>query len=241
MDRMIYLSMTGAKASMQRQDALAHNLANASTPGFRAELTAFRAVPVRGDGASTRVYALESTPGYNAEPGAVQPTGRNFDVALEGKAWLAVQGLDGTEAYTRAGALDVDAEGLLVTKTGLSVLGDGGPITIPANAQVQIAPDGTVTAAVGNAKPQSVGKLKLVTPETPLQRGEDGLFRAPAGDLAADPNARLRDGALEGSNVSAVETMIAMIAASRQFEQQMKMVHAAQEKEQAATKLLSNT
>lgn len=241
MDRMIYLSMTGAKASMQRQDALAHNLANASTPGFRAELTAFRAVPVRGDGASTRVYALESTPGYNAEPGAVQPTGRNLDVALEGKAWLAVQGLDGTEAYTRAGALDVDAEGLLVTKTGLSVLGDGGPITIPANAQVQIAPDGTVTAAVGNAKPQWVGKLKLVTPETPLQRGEDGLFRAPAGDLAADPNARLRDGALEGSNVSAVETMIAMIAASRQFEQQMKMVHAAQEKEQAATKLLSNT
>lgn len=240
MDRMIYLSMTGAKASMQRQDALAHNLANASTPGFRAELTAFRAVPVRGDGASTRVYALESTPGYNAEPGAVQPTGRNLDVALEGKAWLAVQGLDGTEAYTRAGALDVDAEGLLVTKTGLSVLGDGGPITIPANAQVQIAPDGTVTAALGNAKPQSVGKLKLVTPETPLQRGEDGLFRAPAGDLAADPNARLRDGALEGSNVSAVETMIAMIAASRQFEQQMKMVHAAQEKEQAATKLLSN-
>jgi len=241
MDRMIYLSMTGAKASMQRQDALAHNLANASTPGFRAELTAFRAVPVRGDGASTRVYALESTPGYDAQPGAVQPTGRNLDVALEGKAWLAVQGLDGTEAYTRAGALDVDAEGLLVTKTGLSVLGDGGPITIPANAQVQIAPDGTVTAAVGNAKPQSVGKLKLVTPETPLQRGEDGLFRAPAGDLAADPNARLRDGALEGSNVSAVETMIAMIAASRQFEQQMKMVHAAQEKEQAATKLLSNT
>lgn len=241
MDRMIYLSMTGAKASMQRQDALAHNLANASTPGFRAELTAFRAVPVRGDGASTRVYALESTPGYDAQPGAVQPTGRNLDVALEGKAWLAVQGLDGTEAYTRAGALDVDAEGLLVTKTGLSVLGDGGPITIPANAQVQIAPDGTVTAALGNAKPQSVGKLKLVTPETPLQRGEDGLFRAPAGDLAADPNARLRDGALEGSNVSAVETMIAMIAASRQFEQQMKMVHAAQEKEQAATKLLSNT
>ncbi|HSW22277.1 MAG TPA: flagellar basal body protein, partial [Burkholderiaceae bacterium] len=76
MDRMIYLSMTGAKATMQRQDALAHNLANASTPGFRAEMTAFRAVPVLGQGASTRVYALESTPGYNAEPGAVQPTGR---------------------------------------------------------------------------------------------------------------------------------------------------------------------
>jgi len=241
MDRMIYLSMAGAKASMQRQDALAHNLANASTPGFRAEMTAFRAVPVRGDGASTRVYALESTPGYDAEPGAVQPTGRNLDIALKGNAWLAVQGLDGTEAYTRAGALDVNSEGLLVTQSGLTVLGDGGPITIPANAHVQIAPDGTISAAVGNAKPQSVGKLKLVTPESPLQRGEDGLFRAAAGDLSADPNARLQDGALEGSNVSAVETMIAMITASRQFEQQMKMVHAAQEKEQSATKLLSNS
>jgi flagellar basal-body rod protein FlgF len=183
---------------------------------------------------------LESTPGYNAEPGAVQPTGRNLDVALKGNAWLAVQGLDGTEAYTRGGALDVDAEGLLVTTGGLTVLGDGGPITVPQNAQVQIAPDGTVSAAVGQSKPQPVGRLKLVTPESPLQRGEDGLFRAADGDLSADPNARLQDGALEGSNVSAVETMIAMIAASRQFEQQMKMVHAAQEKEQAAAKLLSN-
>jgi len=241
MDRMIYLSMAGAKATMQRQDALAHNLANASTAGFRAEMTAFRAVPVLGSGASTRVYAIESTPGYNAEPGPEQATGRNLDVALKGNAWLAVQGLDGTEAYTRAGALDVDAEGLLITKTGRTVLGDGGPITIPPNAQVQIASDGTISAAVGNNKPQMFGKLKLVTPETPLQRGEDGLFRAADGDLPADPNARLQDGALEGSNVSAVETMIAMIAASRQFEQQMKMVHSAQEKEQTAAKLLSNS
>ena len=241
MDRMIYLSMAGAKATMQRQDALAHNLANASTAGFRAEMTAFRAVPVLGSGASTRVYAIESTPGYNAEPGPEQATGRNLDVALKGNAWLAVQGLDGTEAYTRAGALDVDAEGLLITKTGRTVLGDGGPITIPQNAQVQIASDGTISAAVGNNKPQMVGKLKLVTPETPLQRGEDGLFRAADGDLPADSNARLQDGALEGSNVSAVETMIAMIAASRQFEQQMKMVHSAQEKEQTAAKLLSNS
>jgi flagellar basal-body rod protein FlgF len=240
MDRMIYLSMTGAKATMQRQEVLANNLANVSTPGFRAELTAFRAVPVQGSGASTRVYALETTPGYNAEPGAVQATGRNLDVAMKGNAWLAVQGLDGTEAYTRGGALDINSEGLLITKTGLTVLGDGGPITIPANAQVQIAPDGTVSAAVGNAKPQTVGKLKLVTPESPLQRGEDALFRGADGDLPADANARLQDSALEGSNVSPVETMIAMIAAARQFEQQMKMVHSAQEKEQAATKLLSN-
>jgi flagellar basal-body rod protein FlgF len=241
MDRMIYLSMAGAKATMQRQDVLANNLANASTPGFRAEMTAFRAVPVLGSGAATRVYALESTPGYNAEPGAVQATGRNLDVAMKGNGWLAVQGLDGTEAYTRGGALDLNSEGLLITKTGLTVLGDGGPITIPANALVQIAPDGTISAGVGNAKPQTVGKLKLVTPEAPLQRGEDGLFRAADGELSADPNARVQDSALESSNVSPIETMIAMIAAARQFEQQMKMVHSAQEKEQSAAKLLSNS
>ena len=129
MDRMIYLSMSGAKAALQRQDVLANNLANVSTVGFRAELAAFRAVPVEGSGASTRVYALESTVGANQEPGAVQATGRSLDIAMKGSAWLAVQGLDGTEAYTRAGALDVDTEGQLVTKGGLLVLGDGGPIT----------------------------------------------------------------------------------------------------------------
>jgi flagellar basal-body rod protein FlgF len=241
MDRLIYLSMAGAKATMQRQDVLAHNLANASTPGFRAELTAFRAVPVLGSGASTRVYAIESTPGYSNEPGQVMPTGRNLDVAMKGNAWLAVQALDGTEAYTRAGALDVNAEGVLITKNGLTVLGDGGPINVPANAQIQIGADGTISAGVGNARPQAVGRLKLVTPEAPLVRGTDGLFRAGEGDLPADANARLQDGALEGSNVSPIETMISMIAAARQFEQQMKMLHNAQEKEQGAAKLLSGS
>ena len=241
MDRVIYLAMAGAKATMQRQDVLAHNLANASTTGFRAEMMAFRAVPVLGDGASTRVYAIESTPGYNADPGPVAATGRNLDVAMKGQAWLAVQGRDGTEAYTRNGALDVDSEGLLVTRTGQTVLGDGGPITVPANAQVLIGADGTVTATVAGGKPQGIGRLKLVTPEAPLLRGEDGLFRGADGDLPADATARLQDGALEGSNVSPVESMVAMIAAARQFEQQMKMLSTSQEREQAATKLLSSS
>jgi flagellar basal-body rod protein FlgF len=241
MDRLIYLAMNGAKASLHRQDVLAHNLANVSTQGFRAELTAIRAVPVLGDGASTRVHALETTPGYSNEPGPVQATGRGLDVALKGNAWLAVQASDGTEAYTRAGSLALDPEGQLTTAAGRVVLGDGGPITVPAGADVQIAPDGTVSARVGNARPQAVGRLKLVTPEAPLTRGTDGLFRAGAGeDLPADANARLQDGALEGSNVSPVETMVAMIAAARQFEQQMKALQSAQDKEQAAARLLSN-
>ena len=242
MDRLIYLSMSGAKASLQRQDVLAHNLANASTNGFRAEMAAFRAVPVRGDGASTRAFALESTIGYDNANGPVQTTGRELDVAMKGNAWLAVQGVDGTEAYTRAGALEVNAEGQLVTTGGRTVVGDGGPITLPANARVEIAGDGTVSATVGNGRPQNVGRLKLVTPEAPLKRGVDGLFRATDGnDLNADPAARLVAGALEGSNVNAVETMVAMISASRQFEQQMKSLQTAEQREQAAAKLLSPT
>jgi flagellar basal-body rod protein FlgF len=239
MDRLIYLSMSGAKATMQRQETLANNLANVSTVGFRAELAAFRAVPVEGSGASTRVYALESTPGYDASSGQVAATGRALDVAMSGGAWLAVQGLDGTEAYTRGGSLDVNAEGALTTVSGLTVLGDGGPIQVPPNTQVSIAADGTVSSTAANGRSTSIGKLKLVTPEAPLTRGVDGLFRAAGGDLSADPNARVQDGALEGSNVSAVETMVAMIAAARQFEAQMKSVSTAEANDKAAAQLLS--
>lgn len=239
MDRMIYLSMSAAKATMQRQDVLATNLANASTTGFRAEMQTARAVPLRGDGASTRVYALETTTGYNAEAGPITATGRNLDVAMKGNAWLAVQGADGSEAYTRFGALDVNAEGTLVTKNGRTVLGDGGPIQVPANAELSIAQDGTISARQSNGKTTPVGKLKLVTPEVPLDRGDDSLFRSPTGDLPADDKARLQDGALEGSNVSAIETMVQMIAAARQFESQIKMLQTAEKGDQQAAQLLS--
>ena len=239
MDRMIYLSMSGAKATMQRQDILANNLANVSTSGFRAELQAFRAVPVLGSGASTRVYALESTPGYDPSPGVVTATGRNLDVAMRGNAWLAIQGLDGTEAYTRGGALDVSADGTLTTRGGLTVLGDGGPIQVPANSEVSIGADGSVSARAANGRSASLGRLKLVTPEAALQRGDDGLFRGPDGDLAADTGARVQDGALESSNVNPVEAMVGMIAAARQFETQMKMIQTAQSDANAAAKLLT--
>ena len=239
MDRLIYLAMSGAKATMQRQETLANNLANVSTVGFRAELAAFRAVPVEGSGASTRVYSLESTPGYDATPGQVAATGRNLDVAMKGASWLAVQGLDGTEAYTRGGSLDINADGNLVTTSGLTVLGDSGPIQVPPDTQVGIAADGTVSATDTNGRSTSIGKLKLVTPEAPLTRGIDGLFRAGDGELSADPLARVQDGALEGSNVSAVETMVAMIAAARQFEAQMKSLSTAEGNDKAASQLLS--
>ena len=120
------------------------------------------------------------------------------------------------------------------------MLGDGGPIVMPPDTTPSIAPDGTISAKQANGTTTPVGKLKLVTPETKLQRGEDGLFRAADGaDLPADPNARVQDGALEGSNVSAVGTMVAMISAARQFEAQMKMLQTAEKNEQSAQQLLS--
>ena len=239
MDRMIYLSMSGAKATMQRQDTLANNLANVSTPGFRAELQAFRAVPVEGSGASTRVFALETTTGYDATPGAITSTGRNLDVAVQGNSWLTVQALDGTEAYTRGGSLEVASDGTLTTRSGLPVMGDGGPLQVPPNSAVSIGADGTVSAKGTDGKNTAIGKLKLVTPETALKRGEDGLFRGADGDLTADDTARVQDGALEGSNVSPVESMVAMISAARQFEAQMKMIRTAEANEKSASQLLT--
>jgi flagellar basal-body rod protein FlgF len=238
MDRMIYLSMAGAKATMQRQDTLANNLANVSTVGFRAELQAFRAVPVQGSGASTRVFALETTPGYDSSPGVITHTGRNLDVAAQGKSWFAVQALDGTEAYTRAGGFEVSADGALVTRSGLPVMGDGGPIQVPPDGEVSFGSDGTVSSTV-NGRSTAVGRMKLVTPEAALTRGEDGLFRAAEGDLTADTTARVQSAALEGSNVSPVETMVAMISAARQFETQMKMLQTAEANEKASSQLLS--
>jgi len=239
MDRMIYLSMSGAKATMQRQDTLANNLANVSTPGFRAELQAFRAVPVQGGGASTRVYSLETTTGYDGTPGPITSTGRNLDVAAKGNAWFAVQALDGTEAYTRGGSLELSSDGTLTTRSGLPILGDGGPLQVPPNSAVSIGTDGTVSAKGSDGKNTTIGKLKLVTPEGSLTRGEDGLFRAADGDLSADDTARVQDGALEGSNVSPVETMVSMISAARQFEAQMKMLQTAEANEKSASQLLS--
>lgn len=244
MDRFIYTAMTGAKAAAERQQVLSNNLANVSTPGFRAELSTFRAVPVRGDGASTRVFALEATSGHDAKAGSVQITGRSLDVAAQGDAWFAVQGLDGTEAYTRAGSLQVNAEGTLVNASGLPMLGDGGPIVVPVNAMVDIGADGTVNARVGNEPGQVVGRLKMVVPDAdnPIKRSGDGLFRGPQGDpLPASEVARLQDGALEGSNVNPVEAMVGMIAAARQFEVQMRMLQNGEGNDRSASQLLGTS
>jgi flagellar basal-body rod protein FlgF len=241
MDRVIYTAMSGAKATLTRQDAIANNLANASTDGFRADLSAFRAVPIQGQGAPTRVHALEATAGFDAAEGPIARTGRPMDIAVRGPGWIAVQGLDGNEAYTRAGGLEVSADGALQTRAGFPVMGDGGPITVPQGAEVSIGSDGTVTAKVGTTPPTPVGQIKLVNPPVgELRKGADGLMRTVGGDpAAADPAVRVLDGAVEGSNVNPVESMVGMIAAARQFEMQMKMLQTAEGNEQRAAKLLA--
>ncbi len=242
MDRMIYLSMAGAKALMQRQDALTHNLANAGTDGFRADLMTARAVPVRQEGtATTRVYNVETTTGFDTAPGAARQTGNPLDIAVRGTGWIAVIGEDGTEGYTRDGGLMVDDQGVLRTRRGLTVMGDGGPITIPPNAEVAIGSDGNISAKVGNQPSLAVGQLKLVDPPAAeLAKSADGLVRLRSGDPAdADPNVRVADGVLEGSNVNVVEAMVGMIEVARQFEMQMKLLQNTEANEQRAAQLLS--
>ncbi len=243
MDRLIYTSMTGANAAAHRQAVLSNNLANVSTNGFRAEMSTFRSVPLQGDGSKTRVFALEATSGHVETPGPVQRTGRNLDAMAVGNAWFAVQGLDGLEAYTRGGSFQVTAAGQLVNSTGLPVLSDGGgPIDVPQGADVALGADGTLTATVAGQRPQAIGRLKLATPtpEDPLRRGDDTLFRPRSGEpMPNDPNARLLSGALEGSNVNAVESMVGMIAAARQFEQQMRLMQTAENDDKSAAQLLS--
>jgi len=243
MDKLIYTAMTGASAAAHRQAVLSNNLANVSTNGFRAELSTYRSVPVRGDGSTTRVMALEATPGFSDIPGAPQRTGRPMDAMTTGNSWFGVQGLDGTEAYTRNGSFEVDATGLLKTNTGLTVLNDGGaPIAVPAGAEVTVGSDGTLSAKVGKQPSTGIGRLKLATPtaDDPLKRGTDGLFRTTSGEpIANDNNARLQLGVIEGSNVNAIETMVGMIQTARQFEAQTRLMQTAEADDRAAAQLLS--
>ena len=244
MDKLIYTAMAGAKYLMARQDTTAQNLAQASTQGYRAQIDAFRSVPVTGDGERTRVFAVDASVGTDFTPGAVQRTGRDLDIAITGKGWLAVQASDGNEAYTRFGSLEVTAEGLLQTRTGLPVLSDdGGPINVPVDSRITIAEDGTVSAIAnsGSSAVNVVGRLKLVNPEeSTLARGGDGLFRSRAGDAQPDPAVRLSPQSVEGSNVNTVEAMVTMIAVARQFEMQMKMLSNAEDNARQATRLLSS-
>lgn len=244
MDRLIYTAMTGAKHVFMQQAGTANNLANASTIGFKAQEHRFRAVPVLGDGMPTRAFVVDASVSDVMDEGPLMFTGRNLDVAVQGKGWLAVQLPDGSEAYTRAGSLDVDVTGLLQTKSGYTVAGDGGPINIPPDNTIEIAPDGTISVVSTFGTPNNanaIGRIKLVNPpESDMVRGADGLFRLRDGQAApGDDNVKLTSGTLEGSNVNVTDAMVNLISLARQFEMQIKMLQTADANAQRADQLLS--
>lgn len=246
MDRMIYIAMTGAKEVFNHQATVSHNLSNAATNGFRAQLAAMRATPVIGEGSPTRAFVVDSTPGSDLTPGPVQHTGRDLDVAVQGQGWIAVQAPDGTEAYTRNGSLQVSANAVLQTRGGLNVIGDGGPISIPADVELTVARDGTISTVPTGTQLNAVatvGRIKLVNPpEADLVRGDDGLFRLKTGDAApADINVSLMPSSLESSNVNVVESMVNMITLARQFDMQIKLIQNADSNARQASQILSLT
>lgn len=243
MDRMIYVGMTGAKQSMEQQAAIANNIANVSKPGFRAQINHFRAVPVVGEEMQTRAGVISATGGADMRTGPLMQTGRPLDVAIMGEGWLAVQLPEGGEAYTRVGNLQVGPEGQLTTMDSRPLMGDGGPVVVPPGVQVAVGADGSITAGADDGNGMTtVGRLKLVNPDIrDMERRDDGLFHMADGNALSQAVAgvQLVSGALEGSNVNAVEAMVSMISNARRYEMQMKTLQTAEANAQQADKLLA--
>lgn len=244
MDRMIYTAMTGAKHILEQQATTSHNLANATSNGFKSQVDSFRAVPVVGKGMPTRTFVVDSTVGSDFNSGAIQATNRDLDVAVQGKGWLVVQRADGSEGYTRNGSLKISENGLLQNAAGLTVMGDGGPISIPPDVSISIGKDGTVSSVTNNTLPgpsNAIGRLKLVNPpEANLIRASDGLFVNKDGAPSpADAQVSVINGALESSNVNVVDAMVTMIGLARQFEMQMKLISTAENNANKASQLLN--
>jgi|WetSurMetagenome_2_1015567.scaffolds.fasta_scaffold424391_1 flagellar basal-body rod protein FlgF len=248
MDRLIYTAMTGAAQTMGRQAAVAHNLANVTSTGYRAEEHRLRAVSVQSRNTPaplpTRAFAVDASTHTDYTPGPMQYTGRPLDIAVQGAGWIALAMPDGSEAYTRNGSLEMSVNGVLQTRAGIPVQGDGGSITVPPDVKVSIARDGTVSVIPESGAQNTVntiGRIKLVNPdEVELVRGGDGLFRPRGGDPApvSEPT-QLASGYLEGSNVNPVDQMVSMISLARQFEMQVKMLQTADQNDRSATQVIS--
>ncbi|HWM71814.1 MAG TPA: flagellar basal-body rod protein FlgF [Steroidobacteraceae bacterium] len=246
MDKLLYVAMSGAKETLRAQAANSHNLANASTTGFKADLSAFQSRAVTGPGYASRVYATDQTVGWDRGTGSIQQTGNPLDLAIHGQGFFAVQDANGKEAYTRAGDLHVDPTGQLLTATGLPVLGDNGPISVPPHTSVNVGGDGTISIVPLGQSPQTVAnvaRVKLVNPPLDtVQRSADGLFRTTDGAPAvADAATTVDSGALESSNVDLASCMVNMIELARHYDLQVKALHTAEEDAASSTKLLQNT
>lgn len=243
MDRLIYTSLSAMRGAMARQQATASNLANAGTPGFRAEIAEARALWLDGPSVGDRAMASEEVVNADMKGGSVTATGRDLDIALGGDALLAVQADDGEEAYTRRGDLQTNASGLLTTGDGHPVLGEGGPVTIPAADKITIAKDGLISFVPAGTDPsqvQQLDRLKLTSPTgSAIAKGLDGLFRVKGGGvLPPDPDARVTSGQLEESNVSATKALVDMIDAGRSWDMQLKLITSARDLDGASADLM---
>lgn len=246
MDKSLYVAMTGAKEILQAQAVNNYNLANANTTGFKADLTAFQSQAVAGTGYASRVYATDASSGWDSSEGSIATTGRPLDVAIQGQGFIAVQGPDGQEAYTRNGDLHLTADGVLETSSGQPVLGDNGPITLPSSTSIQIADDGTVSVVPQGSTPgtiANVGRIKLVNPPADsLVRESGGLFQLAAGGTApADASVKIAAGAIESSNVDLASAMVNMIDLARSFDLQVKAMQTADTNAQSSSQLLQST
>ena len=231
MDKMLYVAMTGAQNNTLALRAHANNLANVSTSGFRRDFEQARSMPLFGESYPARVFAMTERPATDFRPGTLQETGRDMDVAIGGKGWIAVQAPDGSEAYVRTASLNIDALGMLRTGNGLPVMGNAGPIAVPPEQKVEIGQDGTISIRALGENPNvlaEVDRIKLVNPDPKsMEKGTDGLIRVKGQpEVEADATVQVTSGFLEASNVNAVEEMTAILSLSRQFELSVKMMRA---------------
>ncbi len=244
MDRLIYTALTGMNAAMDRQRVIANNLANSSTPGFRQEAFAVTPATLRDGSLEARAMAQGVVRGVDMTQGRVVTTGQPLDMAVRGDALIAFQAPDGGEIYSRRGDLRIAPSGLLENGEGLPVIGQAGPITVPAGSKVALGNDGSVLVsdpADPAGEPQVLDRIKLASPEgSAIAKGIDSFLRVPDGGvLPADPTAEITPGALEASNVETASTLVEMIEAQRSFEQRAKVISTASELDEAGARLMS--
>lgn len=244
MDRMLYIAMNGATQVVRAQAVNANNLANASTTGFRADLEAFSSLPLSGPGFDSRAYAVSEGQGVDYSYGSITSTGNKLDLAINGEGWIAVQSVDGSEGYTRAGNLKVNEVGQLLTENDLPVLGNNGPIAIPPFETLNIGDDGTISIRPVGQEANTlatVNRIRLVNPDVDnLYKGRDGLLRTIDGSqVDADANVKVASGAIETSNVNPIAALTNMISLSRQFEMHVKVMETAKQNDTISLELLN--
>lgn len=220
MDKSLFINMSGAQNSMRQLEIITNNLANINTTGFKADNAFVEQYKLNASQNESRVFSRVNKTFTDFKQGSVYTTDRDLDVAIRGNGFIAVQSKNGVEGYTRDGSLQI-RDGVLVSKGGDIVLGNSGPINIPQAERISINEDGSVAAKyAGNDEMVPIDKIKLVNPDvTQLSKGKDTLFYLNGnGTAPIDTNVTLMPGALEGSNVSAIETMTQLIDLTRSYQ-----------------------